>query len=395
MAGTVSASKGWLARVAAIIVVATAAACSSPASTTRGSASGTADPAVSVALSAAPPGSTPSAPSSAVVDGPAPKRCYPPNDGGPRDDGFRMPGWPIARASLSPDGCNLAVANSMGEMLYLDVATAKVLARVRPVGNQRIIPVAFVDDTRVAFCGDTDALHLWDGRSPPVDIAKLPMPAPMGCRDLLADRASGRIAVLSSADAYVESRTLTVYDLAGKTLGERKGVSSSYASLSGDWFTYFGSPKRRFVNWTDPPSKPVSAWPTGVVFGDNVGHGPIGFQGRPPDPIGLEDDSSEAAKNPQIPSDQGIPYLGTFSPDGKYAAVFYREDKAAKPKSRTGLVFFDAAFQTELAFTPISWASDFLWIHGGETLAYLYSLDVKFVDVPSGKPHGAISAGKN
>ena len=142
-------------------------------------------------------------------------------------------------------------------------------------------------------------------------------------------------------------------------------------------------------------AKPASAWPAGVVFGDNIGPGPLGFQGRPPDPIGLEDDSSETAKSPQIPSEQGVPYLGTFSPDGKYAAVFYREDKAARPKSRTGLFLFDGAFKSELAFTPISWASDFLWIHDGETLAYLYSLDVKFVDVPSGKPHGAISTGKN
>lgn len=375
------------------------AGCASPETTSSTSASPVnVEPsrptlADSASAASASSGVAPSASASVAVA--PPERCYPPSDGGPRDDGFRTPGWPIVHASLSPDGCNLAVANSMGEMLYMDVASAKVLARVRPVGSERSLPAAFIDGTRIAFCGDTDALHLWDGRSPPVDIAKLPMPAPMGCRGILVDPRSERIAVLASADPYSESKTLVVYDYAGKILGERKGVSGSYASLSGDWYTYFGSPKRRFVNWSDPAAEPVSAWPPGVVFGDDLGPGPIGFRGRPPDPIGLEDDSSEAAENPKIPFDQGIPYLGTFSPDGKYAAIFYREDKGAKPRSRTGLFLFDAAFKAELAFTPISWASDFIWIHGGETLAYLYSLDVKFIDVPSGRPHGAITTGKN
>lgn len=380
----------------AVLIGALFVGCSSPGAEGPTGAPATPPPSASPDETHAAPSARVAPSASAVVEAPPPpRRCYPPNDGGPRDDGFRIAGWPIYKATLTDDGCNLAVANSMGEMLYVDVSTSKILARVRPIGSERDIPTVFIDDTRVAFCGDTDFLHFWDGRSQPVDVVKLPMPPPTGCRAIFADRRNQRIALLIGGDMFSEQRKLVVMDYAGRILAEHAAVGDSYAAFSGEWFSWFQSPKRRFLHWSDPAAKPVSEWPTGVRF-DGLGAGPIGIHGRPPDPIGLEDLSSESAKNPQIPLDRGVPYNGTFSGDGKYAAIFYRADLPSpqKPKAKTGLALFDPAFGAEVAFTPIAWASDYAWIHGGETLVYLYSMEVRFLDVPSLKAHGAISAGK-
>ncbi|MFO0619508.1 MAG: hypothetical protein U0414_43375 [Polyangiaceae bacterium] len=394
------ASTRWRARSAALFFFPMLACGQSGATTTTTSvaSSGAAAPSAPSAASAAPsprPDGSEGEGRSVAVEPPPKKRCYPPNDGGPRDDGFRTPQYPIYKATISDDGCNLAVTNAMGEMLYIDVATSKILARVRPIFEERDIPTAFIDDARVAFCGDTDKLHFWDGRSQPVDVVKLPLPSPTGCRAIYADRTGRRIALLVGGDLYAEQRKLVVMDHDGKILAERDGVGVSYAAFSGEWFTWFHLPKRQFLHWTDPNAKPVSAWPEGVAF-EGLGRGPLGIHGRPPDPIGLEDLSSEAAKNPALPLDRGVPYNGTFDVGGKYSVVFYRADlpTPAKPKAKTGLALFDAAFHEELGFTEIRWASDYVWTHEGETLAYTDSLDVKFIDVPSMKPRGAITAGK-
>lgn len=336
------------------------------------------------------------------------KKCVPPDMGGPRQNGFLSPQVGILGGTVSSDGCYLALWNQLGELLYFDVEASKLLARVRPSGG-RAIPAGFIDDKRVAFCGDNEQLHLWDGRSPPVDIAKLdPARPPYGCRELFVDQEAKRIAVLGypgGANGSYQSYggcggwygdyaprpgQLVVYDYAGNVVAKRPNVGVKEAAFAGEWFTAidmnFDLQKRRFYSLRDLEAAPVETWPETASF-PNLGRGPDTFEVYG----ALVLHNFRPGERPlEIPRKRGIPLLGAYAPDQRHVAIAYRADRVG---AQTGVAIFDSTFTTEIAFVPGVTPSSFVWASGGETLVAFEGLHARYIEASTGKPLGVITAG--
>lgn len=342
---------------------------------------------------------------------PAPpkKRCAPPDMGGPRRNGFRSPQVGILGGTVSSDGCYLALWNQLGELLYFDVEASKLLARVRPAGG-RAIPAGFIDERRVAFCGDNEQLHLWDGRSPPVDIAKLdPARPPYGCRELFVDQEAKRIAVLGYPegangaytyfgcggggwyDAYApRPGQLVVYDYQGNVVAKRANLGVNQAAFRGEWFTAIDLnvdlQRRRFYSLRDVEAEPVETWPETAAF-PNLGRGPDTFESYG----ALVLHNFRPGEKPlEIPRKRGIPMTGAYAPEQKHVAIAYRADREG---ARTGVAIFDPSFTTEIAFVPDVTPSGFVWASDGDTLVAFEGLHARYIDASSGKPLGVITAG--
>lgn len=329
------------------------------------------------------------------------RRCAPPKVRATRPPAFRMAS-PIIGGAVSNNGCRLAVWNASGELLLFDVEADKLLARIRP--GPGAVPAVFVDDARIAFCGDDQHLRLWDGRTAPVAIAELFGSTPTSaCRALLVDPETKRLAVVANEGPTPRNRndlvrkepgnwgglsaTVSVYDLEGHLLGRRANVGAVLPAFAGGWFTsvHYPSrdPVRSFYDWSDDRAAPTLGWPTGAVF-PGLGPGPIAFERED---VAALASFAPGAKPPALPKKRGVPYVGAFSPRG-VAALAYASSRSAG----AGISLFDAAFTKELAFVADVAGEGILWTHDGETLVVLERETVRFYDA-DGDALGVVAVG--
>lgn len=349
------------------------------------------DPGESTAPSATPAEALPS----------PPKRCAPPQAKTARGPVFRMPS-PIAGGAMSNDGCRLAVWNASGELVLIDVEADALLARLRPGPNEA--PAAFIDDRRIAFCGDDQNLQLWDGRRAPVPIAKLGGSTPgAACRALLVDPSAKRLAVVANDGPTPRGRidlvrkepgswgglsaTVSIYDLDGHLLGQRSSVGAVEPAFVGGWFTSVHyaplDPVRSFYDWTNDAVDPTRKWPAGVVF-PRLGPGPFAFER---DEVARLVSFDEAAKPPVLPTKRGTPYVGAISSRG-VAALAYASSRA----KAAGISLFDPSFSTEIAFIPDAAAEHLVWTADGATFVALERESARFYG-SNGRALGTIEVG--
>lgn len=339
----------------------------------------------------------------AYVEPPPPppkKTCVPPDMGHAPSKGFRAAGTTIVGGAVSSDGCRLVVWSNLGELLFFDVEQAKTLARLRPGANP--VPAGFIDDERIVYCGDDEHLSVWDGRSPPKHIATLDPPsASYSCRALLVDKENGKVAVVSHANEWdysyysygyggAREGTVTVYDFEGHVVAKRPKVGAIAPSFAGGWYSAIDFNVdlqiRRFYDWRDPEAKPLETWPEGASF-PNYGKGPDTFEVY--SALVLHN-FVPGGKAPEMPRKHGMSIAGAFAPDQSSVAVSYRPDREG---SDGGVAFFDPTFTKELGHAPKISATAFAWTHDGKVVVAFDGLHARFLEAPTGKPLGVITAG--
>lgn len=399
----------YLALLPGLLLVACATPADPPAPAASASSTQTPPEPEASAETNAEPTAPPTA--SIAVEPPPPpkKKCVPPDMGGPRQKGFRVAGTTIVGGAISEDACKLVVWSNLGELLFFDVEQSKLLARLRP-GTQPV-PAGFIDDQRIAYCGDDEHLSTWDGRSPPVHIATLEPKSPaFACRALMVDPKSKLIAVLAHSavptgygdytnygygyDYYssfgAREGTVTVFDYEGHAVAKRPKVGVVAPAFAGGWYTAAdynaGLQSRRFYDMHDVSVAPVETWPEGAVF-PLLGRGPETFETY--SAIGLHS-TTPGGKAPEIPRKHGMSMAGAFSPDQAFAVIAYRPDRAG---ADGGIAFFDPAFKGELGYTPKVSATGFALTPDGAIVVAFDGLNARFLEAPTGKVLGVITAG--
>ena len=323
---------------------------------------------------------------SASVAATPPGRCLP-GKARLETDAFVHGEWPIENSDLTADGCKLVVSNGFGEILIVDVKTWTVLARTPAVPTERHLDVAFLDETKVVFCGHDTKLRTWTGVGEPVVLVDHASSQP--CRHLAVDHARGRVVSIHYDSPVGWSSRVHVTTLGGEVLATRDVPAKYNAVVAGDTLALEGNGLSR---WFIPTAggEPSRAPPVGVTF-EAIGVGSRFLELGPASTLRLRDFSTEPAGKPvALPSTRGVPRTGAFTPDGEGLFVFSQKDLSGQNNS---IALLDASTLEERASSPITWASTYELAPQTSTLAAMNGTDVHFFDTVTGAPLGVASVG--